>query len=50
MNNKDAIGIYYDASKHKKYEILYDNGKVITQKEISLREESSRVTGSNDND
>ena len=36
MNNKDEKGVYYDAANKKKYELMYDNGKLINQAEISL--------------
>lgn len=36
MNNKDKRGVYYDAVNRKKYELIYDNGKLISQAEIAL--------------
>jgi hypothetical protein len=31
MNNKDKTGIYYDDINKKKYSLVYDNGKLISQ-------------------
>lgn len=36
MNNKDKKGVYYDAVNRKKYQLVYDNGKLISQAEIPL--------------
>jgi hypothetical protein len=32
MNNKDKTGEYFDATKNLKYLLVYDNGKVLSQR------------------
>ena len=41
MNNKDKTGIYYDEINKKKYSLVYDNGKLISQAEIPLQQDDS---------
>ena len=40
MNNKDKKGVYFDAINKKKYELVYDNGKLISQAEVPLGSDS----------
>jgi hypothetical protein len=36
LNNKDKCGVYFDAVNNKKYQLVYDNGKLISQAEMPL--------------
>lgn len=34
MNNKDKTGFYYDGVNNKKFMLVFDNGKLVSEREI----------------
>lgn len=34
MNNKNKTGVYFDSIKGKKYLLVYDNGKLMSQSQM----------------